>query len=106
MTTRTPAVLTHTQQDKALTIVAAWLGPYLGHVGPAPTGRYAADHGLGPVLVRDWDWPTTPTPTVILEGGDGWAAVIGGDPSVVAALATIGVFAEPYSSYALCLYPY
>lgn len=94
------------KQEAALQIVAAWLGARMGYDGPAPTGMHAAMHALGPQLVSDWDWPSDgPTPTILLEGGpDDWAVRVSMDEGAVQALAKIGVFAEPYASYALCLY--
>ena len=105
-----PPWLTEEQQDQALAIVAAWLGPQLGHDGPAPTGLEAAWFADGPMLDRLWSWTKHPTcgggtPTILLEGGpDDWAIEASGDLKVVAALKKIGVFAEPYAAYALCLY--
>lgn len=75
-------------------------------IGPAPTGPEAAFKGLGPELRMDWDWPASAggsgVPTVILEGGPGdWAYRVSGEVD----FAALGIFAEPYASYALCLYP-
>lgn len=97
--------LTTDQQEQALALVAAWLGPKLGHDGPAPTGEQAARIATGPMLNPEWDWPSSgPTPTILLEGGpDGWAYAAGFD--LADALREIGVSAEPYAAYALCLHP-
>ncbi len=73
-------------------------------IGPAPTGKAAADAAMGPMLIPDWDWTGTPTPTVLLEGGpEDWAVRVADECSD--AFRAIGVFAEPYASYALSLYP-
>jgi hypothetical protein len=99
--------VTKRQQQKALAAVAEWLGPQMGYKGSAPTGDDAAYRGYGPALNPAWDWPSAgPTPTIILESGyapDDWAVVASYE--LVAQFDRIGVFAEPYSSYALCLYP-
>lgn len=97
--------LTRDQQDKALRLVAAWLGPQMGYAGPAPTGREASDRAEGPWLHREWDWPSEgPTPTILLEGGPhDWALEAGWQ--LRSDFAAIGVFAEPYAGWALCLYP-
>jgi hypothetical protein len=87
-----------------LNAVAAWLGSEKGMTAdgrPTPTGRAAADSGLGPQLVMDWDWPSTPTPTILLEGGPyDWALEVWADirdqfPDL---------HLEPYAGYALCIY--
>lgn len=122
------AKVTKRQQEKALKVVAEWMGQhgwgepkgcgacehcrednalYCENVtfGPAPTGEFAARNGLGPQLISDWDWPGKPTPTIILEGGpEDWAIRVAGETETVAAFRAAGVFAEPYASYALCLY--
>lgn len=112
--------------EKVLAAVAEWIGDYrpCGQCTacgaepeptwyccdspervPAPTGREAAERGEGPMLVMDWDWPGSPTPTVILEGGpEDWAIRVTGDDKFQAVCAAAGVFAGPYASYALCLY--
>ncbi|GEL47072.1 hypothetical protein CHO01_21880 [Cellulomonas hominis] len=97
--------LTSQQQDRALELVAAWLGPKLGYDGPAPTGKDAAYTASGPMLNPEWDWPSSgPTPTILLEGGpDDWAIFAAHE--LADQMAGIGVFAEPYACYALCLYP-
>lgn len=93
------------QQQAALTLVAEWLGRWLGHEGPAPTGREAADHAAGPVLVPEWDFPEEPTPSIVLEGPGNWAYEVAMDPQMVAKFAAIGVHAEAWASFGLCLYP-
>jgi hypothetical protein len=100
--------LTHKQQDAALAVVAKWLGPKMGYEGPAPTGPAAAFKAEGPVLNRTWQWSRrdTPTPTILLEGGPyDWAVVASLEDEVVAELSKLGVHAEPYAGWALCLYP-
>lgn len=73
---------------------------------PAPTGSRAAYRGLGPELRMDWDWPSTPTPAVILEGGPyDWAIVCCGWVQDRLNERGIPVFVEPYSGWALCAYP-
>lgn len=75
-------------------------------IGPAPTGRHAADHGLGPVLVMDWDWNGKPTPTVILEGGPyDWAIECCFDVQQALKASGVPLFVEPYSGWALSVYP-
>lgn len=102
--------LSASKQAKALAVIAEWMGRigYGTEPGkPAPTGKDAAWRGLGPMLVPDWDWPTNgPTPTILLEGGpESWAYRATGDSAVHAAFTKLGIFAEPYAGYALCLYP-
>lgn len=100
------ARLSATKQAKALAIIADWLGPQMGYDGPAPTGAAAFNFGEGPQLMPEWDWPSSgPTPTLILEGGPhDWAVEASFDIGVCDSMAKIGVFAEPYSGWALCLY--
>lgn len=99
------SILSEKVQDQALALVAAWLGPQMGYEGPAPTGREAANTGQGPQLIRDWDWPSAgETPSIILEGGPyDWAIEAGAQ--LLAAMNELGIHCEPYSGYALCLYP-
>lgn len=113
------------KQKKALALVAEWMATkgygtacgvcadcvagksYLcgGPYGPAPTGEQAAYEGLGPMLNPEWDWPSGgPTPTIILEGGpDEWAYYAG--EALAEKFKALGIWSEPYASYALCLYP-
>jgi len=123
----TAATLSPEQQKSALDMVAAWLGSRMGYWDgcgkagcpdcasgngdmcrdgqpvAAPTGQSAADAGRGPYLNPEWDWPGSPTPTIILEGGPyDWATEA--CDALADDMAKIGVFAEPYSGWALCLY--
>jgi hypothetical protein len=109
MSTKTKKV-TESNAEQALAEVAKWMGK-LGYGEapgePAPTGPDAAYRGLGPELKMDWDWPGQPTPTILLEGGpEDWAVRVAGNTAFVAAMKALGIFAEPYAGYALCLYPY
>lgn len=102
--------VTKTQAETALALVAAWMGKkgYSADESkpgsPAPTGPEAAQHGLGPQLIMDWDWPSSgPTPTILLEGGpEDWAIEVGWD--IRDEMAKIGLWSEPYAGYALCIY--
>ena len=97
--------VTKTQATQVLKAVATWLGTkgYGTAPGkPAPTGAEAALRGLGPQLVMDWDWPGSPTPAIILEGGPyDWAVAC----CAAVQAAVPGVYVEPYSGWALCVYP-
>lgn len=74
--------------------------------GPAPTGDEAQAKGMGPTLWMEWDWPGEPTPSVILEGGPyDWAMDAAWDVNEQARAAGIPVRVEPYSGWALCIYP-
>lgn len=98
--------LSNRQGIEALAIVAAWMGKQgLTEDGaPAPTGRDAAYQAEGPELIVAWDWPSTPTDSIVMEGGlDEWAYRAADD--CAEALRALGIYAEPYASYALCLYP-
>ena len=94
--------VTKAQAEKALAEVARQLGEMNGGI-KIPTGPDAAYHGDGPELNMTWNWSGEPRPTILLESSmfPEWALEI--DSSKVSAAA--GVFAEPYSSYALTLYP-
>ena len=94
--------VTKEQAEKALAEVARQLSAMNAGID-VPTGEQAAYTGDGPELRMEWDWPGEPTPTILLESSsfEEWALEI--DSAKVGAVA--GVFAEPYSSYALCLYP-
>lgn len=98
--------LTKTQQKKALAIVAEWMGTKgYGdeYGGPAPTGPEAAFYGTGPELREGWTWPSTPTDTIILEGGPyDWAIDVSWERADE--FKDIGLYVEPYAGYALCLY--
>lgn len=64
--------------------------------------HYGAESGL--VLVMDWDWPSSgPTPTLIWEGGPhDWAIEMS---ELLHDSEDCPLFVEPYSGWALCLYP-
>jgi hypothetical protein len=98
-------MVTKVQQKKSLAIVAAWLGKkgMTEDGSPTPTGKEAAERAEGPQLIEKWDWPNASPDTIILEGGlHGWA--IRASFELASAFKKIGVFAEPYAGYALCLY--
>ena len=85
-------------------------GEFCGEIefGPAPTGSAAAYSGEGPELNMEWDWPGQPTPTVILESGyapEEWA--VSCSFAIQDAINAKGypISVEPYSSYALSIYP-
>lgn len=87
--------------------VACYCNDDIPHtVGPAPFGKDAADHGLGPALRMDWDWSGTPTPTILLEGGpEDWPMRVTSGRELRAVMAEHGVWCEAYSGYALSIYP-
>lgn len=108
------STVTTADAEKALALVAEWIGKRGygvelpdGTIGPAPTGPEAAYKGDGPQLVMDWDWGISgPNPTILLEGGPyDWA--LDSCPWVQKQLdkAGVKVFVEPYSGWALSLYP-
>lgn len=126
--------VTQKQADFVLKEVAKWLGDkgmgepkcperrtlgrYMTHeddgsmcldctFGPAPTGPEAAYKGIGPELRMDWDYPGTPTPTVILESGyapEDWAIRCCYDVQKALDAKEIPVMVEPYFSFALSMY--
>lgn len=71
------------------------------------------EDGDGPTLNMEWDWPSSgPTPTILWEGGPyDWAMLFphGGRAEFGFKVKEVtlpkGIFAEPYSGWALCLYP-
>lgn len=106
MTAMTP--LTDEDQQKALELVAKWMGEKYFDGQPCPTGKDAAYHALGPVLIPDFEgvWvPQAPNPTIIVEGipGADWANWASAE--LVDEFAELGIFAEPLTGYALSLYP-
>jgi len=102
-----PPPLTELQMDKALHIVAEWLGGRMRDDGkPCPTGRVAAFKSQGPMLVPGWAFlPSDPArPTIILEGGpEDWAYFA--QQELQDRLGRLGVHSEAYACYALQLYP-
>jgi len=112
MTTKTRK-LTKTQCEKALQVVAKWMGevkfygPLISEepfkCGPCPTGEEAARSGLGPMLMMDYEgWYGPARPAIVLEGGPyDWAMEAAWLPELKA----LGIFAEPIAGYALGLYP-
>lgn len=101
--------VTEKQAEFVLKAVARWLGPKMYEDGkPAPTGSEAAYKGWGPELHMAWDWPDKPTPTIILESGfapDEWAVACCAAIQAKLDARKMKVMVEPYSSYALCMYP-
>lgn len=91
--------------ETVLRLVAEWMGG--ADAAAVPTGSEAARRGLGPELVMNWDWPSSgATPTILLEGGsEGWAVRVGNDTAFRSRIEELGLFTEPYASYALCIYP-
>lgn len=106
MTATNQHQLTEDQLTWALHAAARWLAPHMGYEHETPVGEQAANTASGPMLIKDWDWPSSgPAPTLILEGGPyDWAIFLAGDPEQVRLFAKHGIFMEPYASYALCLY--
>lgn len=106
MTALTP--LTDDQQQKALELVAAWMGAKYFDGPPCPTGYAASTHALGPVLIPDYEgvWvPITPTPTILVEGIPGADWAYWACSELVNEFAKIGVWSEPLTGFALALYP-
>ena len=101
--------VTEKQAEFVLREVARWLGRKMYEDGkPAPTGQDAAHKGLGPQLNMTWDWPGQPTPTVILESGfapDEWAVACAQHIQQKIDARRMKIYVEPYSSYALSIYP-
>lgn len=105
MTATDQRKLTDEQTDWALHAAARWLAPRMGYEHETPVGEQAARTASGPMLIKDWDWPSEPTPTLILEGGPhDWAYELSADPVEIARFKEHGIFMEPYAMYALCLY--
>lgn len=103
--TATSKTLSDKQLDWALHAAARWLAPGMGYEHETPVGEEAARNASGPMLIKDWDWPGKPTPTLILEGGPtDWAIYLAADEEEIARFKEHGIFMEPYASYALCLY--
>lgn len=101
--------VTEKQAQFVLHQVAAWLGSKMYDDNePAPTGSSAAYKGWGPELVMAWDWPQEPTPTIILESGyapDEWAVACCATIQAKLDAGNIPVMVEPFTGYALCMYP-
>lgn len=125
--------VTQKQAEFVLQEVAAWLGKkgmgegscpegrelgkYFTHAddgsmcfdcefGPAPTGPEAAYNGYGPELNMAWDWAKAPT--VILESGyapDSWAIYCCDAIQQKINQKGYPIYVEPYTSYALSIYP-
>lgn len=101
--------VTKKEAEKVLALYARAMKKYLGEV--PPTGPDAAHCGDGPQLVLDWDWTGRPTPTILLEGGvsdylPGYG--IGGDivwdVQKLIDAEGLGLWIEPYASYAVNIY--
>lgn len=76
-------------------------------IGPAPTGPDAAYRGIGPELKMEWDYPSEPTPTVILESGyapEEWAIACCHEVQKALDAKKMPVMVEPYFSFALSIY--
>lgn len=77
-------------------------------IGPVPTGPDAAYRGAGPELRMDWEgmYANKPTPTILLEGGpEEWAINCSFAVQAKIDAAGLPLFVEPYTSYALSIYP-
>ena len=100
--------LTTDQQTNAADIIAAWVGPRLGHDGPAPIGEKHYRNASGFMLDPEWEphfGDGTPRPTLLMEGNGDLLVEASLTNEVTDRLRDIGVFAEPLTSYALGLYP-
>jgi hypothetical protein len=101
--------VTKAQAEFVLDEVAAWLGDK-GHMdehgGSVPTGPDAAYKGIGPELNMEWDWANAPS--VILESGYApyeWAIVCAHAIQKEIDQKGYPIYVEPYSSFALSIYP-
>ena len=90
--------LTTCQVERAHVIVTTWMHQHYGITDPTSDSRQF----YTPMLQSDFDFGMTPCPALVLELGDDWAIYAAGQCRDD--LKAIGVFAEPYSGWALCLY--
>ena len=106
MTATTP--LTPEDQQKALDLVAAWMGAKYFDGPPCPTGYTASIHAQGPVLIPDYEgvWVAMePTPTILVEGipGADWADWASAE--LAEEFSKLGIAAQPLTGFALSLHP-
>lgn len=98
--------VTKRQAEKVLALVRKQFAPWVKGTG------------TGPVLVKNWDWRSGPAPYAIVweEGAYEWAHLSTGggrdeefgfriDPITEEQQRAMGVFLEPYTSWALGIYP-
>lgn len=94
--------VTKAQAEKVLAAVARQLSKNRGGY-PVPTGPEAAYNGDGPELNMEWNWSGEPRPTILLESSAFYEWPFELDLPAINREA--GVFCEPYSGYALSIFP-
>lgn len=86
------------EAQAVLGLVTEWMHKHYGLEADSPSREFYT-----PKLVQDFDWTSEPTPALVLELGDDWA--IYASAALRDQARALGLFLEPYSAWALCVYP-